>query len=64
MLYDLIRPEIEYYVRECNFTPPERKLFDLRLKGASLEEIAEEMNVSLSTAKRIHRKVKIKIARA
>lgn len=64
MLYDLIRPEIEYYVRECNFTPSERKLFDLRLKGASLEEIAEEMNISLSTAKRIHRKVKIKIARA
>lgn len=55
------RPEIEYCVRECNFTKSEMDLFLLRCQDIPLERCAEEMNVSVSTIKRISRKMKDKI---
>ena len=57
------RREIEYLRKECNFTPEEMELFDLRSADVPLELCAEKMNVSLSTAKRISRRINAKIIR-
>lgn len=62
-VYDFTVPELDYFRAYCNFTPDESRLFEARAKGAPLERCAEMMNVSLSTAKRISRKVNAKIIR-
>lgn len=46
---------------ECNFTPDEERLFRLRCQERTLEYCAEQMNVSISTAKRLSRRVNNKI---
>ena len=56
-------PELEYFRQVCNFTADERELFNLRSQGVPLEQCAEMMNVSVSTAKRISRRVNDKIIR-
>ena len=53
--------ELFHFQAFCNFTPDEETLFHLRSKGKTLEECAEEMNVSESTAKRIQNRVSRKI---
>ena len=54
-------PEIRYLLAECNFTEDERTLFDMRCVDVPLEECAERMNVSLSTANRLNRRIKQKV---
>lgn len=56
-------PELNYFREYCNFTKDERMLFEYRVKEYSLELCAEFMNVSVSTVKRISRKVNNKIIR-
>ena len=60
-VYDFTVPELDYFRGTCNFTDPERTLFELRAKCVPLEQCAEQMNVSISTAKRISRRVNRKI---
>lgn len=60
---DFTKREVEYLRQECNFTNDELQLFNMRATNIPLEECAERMNVSLSTAKRISRKVNNKIIR-
>lgn len=60
-VYDFTVPELDYFRDVCNFTEPERELFELRAKCAPLEQCAEQMNVSVSTAKRLSRRVNRKI---
>ena len=55
------RKEIEVFLQRANFTPDEETLFLLRSKDYTLEESAEEMNVSAKTAYRINKRVKQKI---
>lgn len=62
-IYDFTVPELEYFRAQCNFTPEERELFDMRSLNIPLEQCAENMNVSVSTAKRISKKVNSKIER-
>lgn len=62
-IYDFTLPELEYFRRTCNFTPTERILFDYRSREYPLEQCAEIMNVSVSTVKRISRRVNSKIIR-
>lgn len=62
-IYSFTRPELDYFELECNFTSDELKLFRLRAKGMPLEDCAEEMNVSVSTVKRLSRRVNDKIER-
>lgn len=57
------RKEIEYYISECNFTDSELHLFNMRCKDIPLEQCAEEMNISVSTVKRLSRRMKNKIIR-
>ena len=58
---EFTRPEIRYLLAECNFTADERTLFDMRCADVPLEECAERMNVSLSTVKRLNKRIKTKI---
>lgn len=62
-IYSFTRPELDYFELECNFTSDELKLFWLRAKAMPLEDCAEEMNVSVSTVKRLSRRVNDKIER-
>lgn len=60
-LYVFTKKDIDRFLRECNFTPDEERLFRLRCKEHTLEYCAEEMNVSISTEKRLSRRVNNKI---
>lgn len=60
-IHDFTVPELNYFREYCNFTEEERMLFDYRSKNIPLETCAEIMNVSLSTAKRINKKIQNKI---
>lgn len=62
-VYDFTVPELNMFRTYCNFTDVERTLSEYRAKNIPLEKCAELMNVSLSTAKRISRRVNNKIIR-
>lgn len=53
--------EIEVFLQRANFTPDEETLFLLRSKDYTLEESAEEMNISSKTSYRINKRIKQKI---
>lgn len=58
---EFTKPEIRYLLAESNFTEEERTLFNLRCVDIPLEECAERMNVSVSTVKRLNKRIKAKI---
>ena len=60
-IHDFTVPELNYFREYCNFTEEERMLFDYRSKNIPLETCAEIMNVSVSTAKRMNKKIQNKI---
>lgn len=62
-IYDFTVPELNYFRDYCNFTEEERMLFDYRSKNIPLETCAEIMNVSLSTIKRLNKKIQNKIVK-
>ena len=62
-IYDFTLPELNYFRDNCNFTHEEQMLFDYRAKNIPLEYIAEIMNISVSTANRISKKVNNKITK-
>lgn len=62
-VYDFTVPELNYFRTYCNFTKDESTLFEYRARNILLEQCAELMNVSVSTIKRLSRKVNNKIIR-
>ena len=58
---EFTKPEIRYLLAESNFTEDENILFLLRCDDVPLEICAELMNVSVSTANRINKRIKNKI---
>lgn len=60
-IYDFTKPEIEYFLQNCNFTEEEEALFRYRSKNIPLETCAEIMNISISTVNRISKRVNKKI---
>lgn len=58
---DFTKKDIDYLIENCNFSDDEEKVFRMRCKNRTLEEIAEEMNVCYKTAYRYNRRVKNKI---
>lgn len=60
-IYDFTKHELELFRERCNFTEIEMELFNLRSKYYTLEQAAEEMNISSKTAYRINKRVKKKI---
>ena len=63
LVKDFTKPELDFYKANCNFVGNEIRVFDLRSKGDSLEEIAETLNMSVEGIKLISRKVNQKISR-
>ena len=55
--------ECDYFRAACNFTAQERAVFDLRVRGCSIVEIAMALHVSASTVDRRIRAIKRKIER-
>lgn len=53
--------ELDYIIANANFTERELKLFELRNKEYSYEDCAEEMNVCMTTVKKIAKKTMAKI---
>lgn len=62
-LYDFTKPELEYFIDNCNFSEDELEYFNLRAMYKSNVQIAIEMNVSESKVSKLARKVKSKILR-
>jgi len=58
---DFVKPEIDYLLAECNFTKEQLDFFKLRADDMPIEKCAEIMNISISTANRISKKVNKKI---
>lgn len=62
-VYDFTQREIDMFLQWANFTPDEETLFLLRSKYHTLEQVAEEMNISSKTVYRINERVKQKIVK-
>lgn len=58
---DFTQSQLDYFEIMCNFTPEEKKLFDLRAKDVSLEDCGEIMHRTLDSVKQLSRKVNKKI---
>lgn len=58
---DFTKPELDYFRENCNFVGLERVVFELRSQGVTIEEIAEQVNMSVDGVKKISRKVNKKI---
>ena len=58
---DFTKPELDYILANANLTRDEESLMWLRNNEHSLEECAEIMDYSLSTIKRINKRLKDKI---
>ncbi len=58
---DFTKPELDYIIANANLTKDEESLMWLRNNEHSLEECAEIMDYSLSTIKRINKRLKDKI---
>lgn len=58
---DFVQSEIDYITENANFSERELQLFALRNAGYTLDQIADEMVYSISTVKRINKKMKQKI---
>lgn len=57
IIQDFTIPELEYYRTFCNFVGDEKKLFEYRAAGKTLDECCELLHMDLSSVKRISRKV-------
>lgn len=55
--------ECDYFRMQCNFTPEERAVFDLRVRDESVVKIADSLNMSQRTVDRRLASIKKKILR-
>jgi DNA-binding CsgD family transcriptional regulator len=60
-LTDFIRSECDHFREECNFTPSERAVFDMRVADDSVVKISMELNMSESAVYKRIRRIKKKI---
>jgi len=58
---DFTKPELDFFRENCNFVGVERDIFELRSQGVPLEEIAEQVNMSVDGVKKASRRVNKKI---
>lgn len=58
---EFTEPECAYFRQECNFTPEELAVFNMRVKSHSLVEIQFALNMSEATVTRRIRSIKRKI---
>ncbi len=60
---DYTIPELEHFRASCNFTGPERRFFDLRAAGETLESCGEIMDYSPGGIRHLSGKVRRKMNR-
>lgn len=58
---DFTVPEIEYFRKNCNFVGLEKDLFEMRVNGNTLDDIAEALNISRDWTGKLSQKVNRKI---
>jgi len=63
LLRDYTKPELEYFVEQCNFTDSELEYFKLKARDYSIIKISMEMNVSPRQVSNLADRVKRKINR-
>lgn len=63
LLRDYTKPELEYFIEQCNFTDSELEYFILKSKDYSIVKISMEMNVSPRQVSNLAERVKRKIKR-
>lgn len=61
---EFTRKEVEYLIRECNFTEQEERIFIMRTKGKSIIAISIEEGISDRTVNRKIKKIRAKIHKA
>lgn len=61
VISDFTTNEIEYFRRSCNFVNFEQEIFERRVKGDSLQRIAEDLDISYDYARKISQKVNKKL---
>lgn len=60
---DFVEWELNKFRTECNFSTEELEFFNYRAQNISIESIAEKMNISVSKANTLSKKVKSKMIR-
>ena len=58
---DFSKREYEYFTENCNFTPRQKKILDLRRKGFSIVQISMELFICERTVNREIKSIKAKI---
>lgn len=58
---DFTSDELEFLRQKCNFVNFEKQIFERRSQGISLQQIAEDLDISYDYARHISRKVNKKI---
>ncbi len=61
VISDFTKPELDYLRENCNFVNLEIDLFEKRSRGATLETIADDLNISIDYARKLSQKVNKKI---
>jgi len=61
IIADFVEWELQKFRDECNFSDEELYFFNCRAKNIPIEQIAEEMNISVGKANKLSAKVKKKI---
>ncbi len=54
-------PELDYLRKQCNFVNYEITMFEMRSRGHTIEEVAEELDISMDYAYKISQRVNRKI---
>lgn len=62
-IYDFTKPELDYFIANCNFSKDELEYFNLRASYKSNVQISLEMNISESKVSKLARNVKSKVKR-
>lgn len=60
-LCSFVKPEIDYFIENCNFTDDELEYFKLKVRDKSNVYIAQQMNVSESQVSKLAKRVKDKL---
>ncbi len=63
LLRDYTKPELEHFIKFCNFTDSEMQYFLLKSRDCSNVKISLEMNISEQQVCKISRRVRSKIER-
>lgn len=62
-LKEFSEPECEYFRKQCNFTPDELAVFNMRVKAHSIIETCFALNMSEPTVNRRIKAIKKKIVK-